>query len=187
MNTIEAISGRRSIRKFKSTLIPNETIEKVLNVAIQAPSAKNSQPWYFIVVGQNKKSEMIKIMRKVIDKLKKQGCDIGSSEQTTNSMEQAPVNIFVFNTKGKYNTDNRTLSNIVDIQSIGAAIQNMILAAHELGIGTLWICDVFYAYDELCTWLAQEYEMIAAVSLGYPDEKPWARPRMPLKDIMQWL
>jgi len=74
----------------------------------------------------------------------------------------------------------------VDTQSIGAAIQNMLLAAQELGIGTLWICDVFYAYDELCAWLGQKNQMIAAVSLGYPDEQPNARPRKTVDEVTVW-
>ena len=56
----------------------------------------------------------------------------------------------------------------------------MLLAAQDLGIGSLWMCDVFYAYEELCAWLGEEGEMIAAVALGYPAEKPAARPRKPI-------
>lgn len=63
----------------------------------------------------------------------------------------------------------------------------MLPAALELGLGTLWICDVFYAYDDLCDWLGQEHQMIAAVSLGYPDEQPGPRPRKPLTEVAEWL
>jgi len=62
----------------------------------------------------------------------------------------------------------------------------MLLSAQELGIGTLWICDVFYAYSELCAWLGETHEMIAAVSFGYPDESPNARPRKPLEEVTKW-
>ena len=187
MNTIEAIAQRRSIRQFKDTPISDEIIVKILNAAIQAPSGKNRQPWRFVVVKQDERSEMIRIMRNAIDKVKKQGSDIGSSEWTANSMEQAPVTIFVFNANAE-NVEGKMLeqSNVVDVQSIGAAIQNMLLASQEFGIGTLWICDVFYAYNELCAWLGQTHEMIAAVSLGYPDEQPKARPRKPVNEVTEW-
>lgn len=72
---------------------------------------------------------------------------------------------------------------MVDTQSIGAAIQNMLLAAQALGLGTLWICDIFYAYDELHTWLGTDGQMIAAVSLGYPDQSPEPRPRKSVEEV----
>ena len=150
MNTLEAIAGRRSIRKFKDTTIPDDIIIKILNATIQAPSGKNRQPWHFVVVKQDKCTEMVRIMREAIDRLKKRGGDIGSSEWTANAMEQAPTTIFIFNTEAKNVEEQQVGKQVVNIQSIGAAIQNMLLAAHDLGIGTLWICDVFYAYDELC-------------------------------------
>ena len=77
--------------------------------------------------------------------------------------------------------------NVVDVQSIGAAIQNLLLAAQDLGLGTLWICDVFYAYDELCAWLGETHQMIAAVALGYPDEQPNPRPRKSVDEVTTWL
>lgn len=76
---------------------------------------------------------------------------------------------------------------VVDIQSIGAAIQNMLLAAQALGLGSLWICDVFYAYEELINWLDETSQMIAAVSFGYPDEQPAARPRKPINEVTRWI
>jgi nitroreductase len=85
MNTLEAISQRRSIRRFKDTPISDEIIIKILNAGIQAPSGKNRQPWRFIVVKEDKRPEMIRIMRESIAKVKEQGGDTGSSEWTTKS------------------------------------------------------------------------------------------------------
>lgn len=185
MNIMEAIAQRRSIRKFKNTSIPDEVIIKILNAAIQAPSGKNNQPWHFVVVKEDKKAEMIRIIRQAINNVKEQGGNIGSSEGTARVMEQAAVTVFIFNTNAERERGKK-ISNVVDVQSIGAAIQNLLLAAMEYGIGSLWICDVFYADDELCTWLGQTHEMIAAVSLGYPDEKPNARPRKSVTEVTEW-
>ncbi|MGB3480530.1 MAG: nitroreductase family protein, partial [bacterium] len=185
MNIIEAITKRRSIRKFKGTPISDDIIIKILNAAVQAPSGKNRQPWHFIVVKDEKKNEMMNILRQVINNAKQQGRDTGSSEGTAQTMEQAPVTIFIFNANAERAKGKKT-SNIVDAQSIGAAIQNMLLASLEYDIGSLWICDVFYADDELCTWLGQTQEMIAAVSLGYPDEQPNARPRKQIEEVAEW-
>jgi nitroreductase len=74
---------------------------------------------------------------------------------------------------------------VLDIQSIGAAIQNMLLAAEDQGLGSLWICDVFIAYEELCKWLDEKGELIAAVSFGYADESPAARLRKPKSEVVR--
>jgi F420 biosynthesis protein FbiB-like protein len=190
MNTFDAIAQRRSIRKFKDTPISDDLIERLLTAATQAPSGKNAQPWRFIVIKEDKRAEMVHTMREGIARLKEQGVSLGSSVGSAKIMEQAPVTIFVFNARGKHPDAERTPEDImwdaVNIQSIGAAIQNMLLAAQDLGIGTLWICDVFCAYEELCAWLGQTSQMIAAVSLGYPDEQPNARPRKALSDVTMW-
>jgi nitroreductase len=189
MNTLEAISQRRSIRKFKDIPIPGEKLQVILTSAIQAPSGKNRQPWNFIIVKGAKKAEMVRIMREGIANTKKRGEDIGSSEWSAKVVEQAPIIIFVINPEGippwTEHSIEQMYDDVVDIQSIGAAIQNILLAAKDLGIGSLWICDIFYAYKELMNWLGEQGEMIAAVALGYSDEKPDARPRKSKSEVIR--
>lgn len=96
MNTLEAIAARRSIRKFKDTPIQEELLQKILDAAIQAPSACNRQPWRFIIVQGEKKAEMLRIMREEITRAKARGEDIGSCEWSAQVMEQAPVTVFIF-------------------------------------------------------------------------------------------
>ena len=190
METLEAIERRRSIRRFKDAPLADEDIARILQVAIQAPSGKNRQPWRFVVVRSDKRAEIDGVMRKGIAALKERGWDVGSSEWSAKVMEQAPVTIFVFNPYAEPR-EQRSLDeefpNVVDVQSVGAAIQNMLLAATDLGIGTLWICDVFYAYRELLGWMGETHQMIAAVALGYPDESPKARPRKTVEEVTRWL
>jgi F420 biosynthesis protein FbiB-like protein len=191
MNTLKAIAQRRSIRKFKDTPVPEEAIRQILTAATQAPSGKNRQPWRFVVVAGDRRAEMVQVMRQGIAKEKAQGADPGSSPWSASVMGQAPLTVFVFNPEGMHPWQTRSVEqvfmDIVDIQSIGAAIQNMLLAAQDLGIGSLWICDVFYAYEELCSWLGEEGQMIAAVSFGHPDENPDARPRKPVDKVTRWV
>jgi nitroreductase len=191
VNTLDAIAARRSIRKFKSDPLPGETLQAILTAATQAPSGKNRQPWRFVVVKGDKRAEMVCVMREGIAKAKAQGENPGSSVWSANVMEQAPVTVFVFNPRGTHpwlaHSVDQMFNDVVDIQSIGAAIQNMLLAAQDLGVGSLWICDVFYAYEELCTWLGEKGQMIAAVSLGYADESPEARSRKPVGEVTRWL
>jgi nitroreductase len=192
MNTFEAIEARKSIRKFKSDPVPADQIQKILKAATLAPSGKNKQPWrFFVIQGEEKRAEMVSVLRKGIAAAKERGESAGSSENSARIMEQAPVTIFVFNPYGIFpwqeHSTGQIFTELVDIQSTGAAIQNMLLAAQDLGLGTLWICDVFYAYEELCEWLGEKTEMVAAISLGYADESPAPRPRKTVEDVTRWL
>jgi nitroreductase len=106
-------------------------------------------------------------------------------------MEQAPVTVFVYNPYAEYADEPGgipgILQTLADVQSVGAAIQNMILAAEALGVGSLWICDVFSAYEDLCAWLGETRQLVAAVALGYADEAPSPRPRKPVKEVTTWV
>ena len=190
MDTLEAIATRRSNRRFKADPIPQDALDTILNAAIMAPSGKNRQPWRFVVVREDKRGEMVAQMRAGIAKFKDRGENIGSAEGTAAVMEQAPVTVFIFNTDGKHPWLDRSIQetvwDLVNIQSIGAAIQNICLAARALGLGSLWIADVLYAYEELEAWLGQDTQMVAAVSLGYPADNPVIFSRKPLADVTVW-
>lgn len=198
MNVFDAMAERKSIRKFSEEDLPREVVEKIIEAAIIAPSAKNRQPWKFVVVTNAQKDKMMEVMEQGIQS-EKAGTglmndnrkDIPGAQHTMSIMKQAPVNIFIFNTKKDYLWENASFENkiydIYNIQSIGAAIQNMLLAATELGVGSLWIGHIVFAYREICRWLGEEHQLVAAVSLGYPLEKPNPRPRKPLADVTQWL
>jgi nitroreductase len=164
LNTLEAISKRRSIRNFLDTEIPKEIVEKILRAAILAPSAGNLQPWKFIVVTNSDKAAMIQAMKAGIERTREdmRGLPnlnrfLASAINSTKAMEQAPITVFVFNTVDDYSlgeSDVETsMSQWANTQSIGAAIENMLLAATSLGIGSLWICDVFFASQEIGEWL----------------------------------
>ncbi len=191
MEVSQAIRERRSIRKFKDDPVPRDLLNKILEAATLAPSGKNKQPWKFYVIQGDKRSEMIQAMQSGMDRLSKMGINTGSAKFTSRVMEMAPVTIFVFNPTSKHPLLERdtgeVYADIVDIQSIGAAIQNMLLKAVDLGLGTLWICDVFFGYEELCEWLDERGQMIAAISVGYPDASPPARPRKPVDEITEFI
>jgi F420 biosynthesis protein FbiB-like protein len=191
MNTLDAIAARRSIRQFQDKPVPDEALQAILTAATQAPSAKNRQPWRFMVVQGEQRAEMVRRMRQGIAGMKAQGMDTGSALGSAQIMEQAPVTVFVFNPEGLHpwlaRSVEQSFIDVTNIQSIGAAIQNMVLAALDQGLGSLWICDVFYAYEELREWLGTEGQMIAAVALGYADESPDARPRMSVPEVTRWV
>ena len=191
METMEAIAARRSIRKFSDRPVTEEMVNAVLAAAILAPSGKNRQPWRFVVVaGDDKRAQMIRVMREGIADTKARGMEPGSAIMTARVMEGAPVTIFVFNPQGAHPWVSHSVGQMfleaVDTQSIGAAIQNMLLTAQGMGLGTLWMCDVWSAYEQLSAWLGESGQLIAAVALGYPDEQPAARPRRPMAEVVRW-
>lgn len=194
---IKEIYSRRSIRNYLKKEISKEMINSILNAGMMAPSAKNRQPWKFIIVGGKEKENMLSAMQRGIEKAKKDQEILSQSRQfitaaqnTLQIMRQAPVIIFILDSQGKSLYQTLTVEEKVyeraNLQSIGAAIQNMSLEAVNLGLGSLWICDIFFAYDELNKWLNTNGEMVAALALGYPDENPPARPRKPLSEVLEW-
>lgn len=194
---ISAIYNRRSIRKFLDKPIPQEDIMDIIQSGVKAPSSKNRQPWKYIVIQGNAKAEMLRIFRQGIEREENERALLPQSRQhipaakyTVDIMEEAPTIIFVVNSLGEGISSELTpeehIYEICNIQSISASIQNMLLAATEKGIGSLWICDIYFAYSELCEWLNSDGQLIAAIAFGYPNEFPKERPRKKLDDIVEW-
>lgn len=193
---LSAIVNRRSIRKYKSGDVPRHMIEEVLQSGILAPSSKNRQPWKFIVVTGDARKDMLTAMSKGLERekdhplLPESAQYSSGAEYTLKIMEQAPVIIFIVNPFGidihsSLKPEER-IYEICNAQSIGAAIENMTLTAADLGLGSLWICDTYFAYEELCDWLKADGELFAALAIGYADEIPPARPRKNMDDAVEW-
>lgn len=193
---LDEIVTRRSIRKYKQKMVSREVIEQVLKAGMLAPSSKNRQPWKFVVVTGKAKEDMAEVFRKGIEREKRDPFlvdsvkYIGGAEYTLEIMRQAPVVIFVANTLGvgfeQELTIDERVSEICNSQSIGAAIENMTLTAVQLGLGSLWICDTYFAQKELNEWLDTDGVLCAALAVGYADEMPLARPRKKIEDVVEW-
>lgn len=194
---LSAISDRRSIRTYQKTPVPKEAVEAVLRAGTLAPSSKNRQPWEFVVTAGRAKEEMLLAMERGLMRererplLPESARYLGGAEYTLQIMARAPVVILVVNPLGldlrRTLTPEERVYELCNAQSIGACIENMSLASVELGLGSLWICDIYFAYDELCEWLGpKERTLAAALALGYPGEAPLPRPRKPLETITEW-
>lgn len=193
---LQTITNRRSIRKYTTQMIPQEIIEQIINAGRLAPSSKNRQPWKFIVVSGNSKMDMLNVMKQGLEREKRtpflpnSSNYLNGAKSTWKIMHQAPVVIFIINPLGldinQVLTPEERIFELCNSQSIGAAIENMILTATKLGLGSLWICDIYFAYQELSEWLNTKGELFAAVTIGYADEAPCARPRKEMKDIVTW-
>lgn len=196
---MDTIFNRRSIRKFQDKPVPIELLNKILVAGQIAPSAKNRQPWKYIVLGNEHKKEFLNAMEvgiqreeQGITKLPKSQHGIPDAKNTLKIMWEAPVIIAVINTNAKspfLPTDNdERFTELCDSLSIGASIENMLLTAEELGLGTLWIANTCFAYQELTTYLDTEQQLICAIVIGYANENPKQRPRKMLSEIVEyWL
>ena len=146
MELKEAIEKRRSTRAFASRAIDPRQIEEMIAAAICAPSACNRRAWKFIVIDRHELQQRI--------------VDAGGAQFIKN----ARAGILVL-------YDNRTdnLEYRDHIQSAAAAVQNMLLTATSMGIGSCWVCQLPYkaALRALLT-IPPHYDPIAYVALGYP-------------------
>lgn len=194
---IDAIFDRRSIRKYTDRAVPREWVETVLRAGMAAPSSKNRQPWKFIVTAGKGREELLAAFQKGLEREKRgeallPGCTqfVSGAEYTLRIMAQAPVVILVVNPlglgMGRPVTPEDRICEICNAQSVGAALENMFLTATDLGLGSLWICDTYFAYQELTAFAGGEGDVIAAFALGFADEQPGPRPRKFFDDVVEW-
>ena len=193
---IQAITDRRSIRKYKPVKVPRECTEEILEAGMLAPSSKNRQPWKFVVAEGSGREGALAAMERGLARekscplLPESAIFLSDAWHTLSVMKQAPVIIFIANTLGacldRPQTVDERVAEICNAQSIGAAVENMTLAATELGLGSLWICNTFFAQRQLCEWLDTDGELYGALALGYADEQPAARPRKSRSDAVEW-
>ena len=170
---IKEIESRRSIRRYKDIPVKKELIEEILKAGMLAPSSKNRQPWHFIVTTGSESAPYLDGARATLKIMKEAPVIIFITDPLASPMDQ-PLAI-----------DER-VSEICNAQSMGAAIENMTLAATELGLGSLWICNTFFAQEELNHWLNADGQLYAALAVGYADEAPAPRPRRKAELTVEW-
>lgn len=192
------MESRRSIRKYTDQKITHDQIEAMVKAASLAPSAKNRQPWKYLVYEGKAKEELLTAMERGLEKEKKDHSLLPGSAfalpgafHTLSIMREAPVTIIVMDPDGRFpykpvNSDQR-LTEICDSLSIGASIQNMLLKATELGLGTLWIANTCFAYNDMVEVIPCKGQLIGAVAVGYAAEDPAPRPRKKMEEIIEYM
>jgi len=176
MSVDEAIKGRRSVRTYKSDAVEEDLIREIIEASTFAPSAKNGQQWRFTVLTGESKDKFMDMYRSELDKLT---FDVGSSYGSCTMMEEAPVVIVVWNTNERGWT--------TEVHSVSAAIQNLLLKAHSLGLGTCWIGDIFYTYKAIMNYFKKPWKLLAAITLGWTNVKPGPRPRLSVDEVTEFL
>ncbi len=203
MKTIDAIYKRKSTRAFRGKNISRTILSDILQAGLQAPSPKNDQPWYFLVMEQQEKRyEVARILETRLKEIKEksdlQGIerpDILGAFESVRILREAPVLIFVYVDDKKCIGHDDSVrwklsardSECTHIMAIGAAIQNILLAATEKGVDSLWLGDIFYAYNSLYEYLGIEGCMMAVIALGYSSEKIEKVARKNLNEMVRWL
>jgi len=160
MEVLEAIRTRRSIRKYKRRAIPPHVLKEVLDAARWAPSARNSQPWRFILIED--------------EDLKRR---VAYATTAGRFLADAPLGIAVaVNTSVTRHP----------VEDGAAATMNILLAAHALGLGACWIGSYGSVYeDEVKEMLGipRDWILLSIIALGYPDEEAKSS-RLDLKEFV---
>ena len=151
MEIIEAIMTRRSIRTYKDMQVSIETMEMLLKAGMQAPSARNEQPWYFTVIRE----------RRTLD-------EVPSFHPYAQMMKSAPAAILV--------CGDLQIEKSIDyvVEDCSAATQNVLLAAHGLGLGAVWLG--IHPREERVAGIRNLLSIpesvlpVALIAVGYPDE-----------------
>lgn len=181
MDLDQALKGRRSIRSYVDRAVPEGLINEVIEAATFAPSAKNGQQWRFTVLTGKAKVKLTDFFRSELEKVSRRIGEenMGSSLPSCSIMEEAPVVIVVWNAGEKgWETE---------VHSVAAAIQNMLLKAYSLGLGTVWIGDIFYTPEAIKEYFGKPWKLMAAVALGWPAHDPKPRPRKSVREVTEFL
>lgn len=169
MELFEAIKSRRSIRKFKEDIPDDESIERIIEAGIWAPSAGDLQSWNAVIV----KDEQTKVR-------------IALAAYVQEFIAKAPVVIVMCanraNAGARYGERGREL---YCIQDAACATQNMMLAAYALGLGAAWV-GAFKDEDIVNLLNLPDYlRPVALIPLGYPDEEPETPPRRNVEEAVR--
>ncbi len=163
MDLFEGIYSRRSIRQYTNQPVDRNQLIEIIKAGTWAPSGLNNQPWRFVIVTDED-------IRRELARL------------TTSRfiIERAPACIAVFVDRGVMYHD------VKDHQAMGACIQNMLLAAHGLGLGAVWLGEILKNADAVRTLLdvPQEMELMAVVALGHPASGKHSSKRKDLSAVL---
>lgn len=164
METMDAILTRRSIRKYLPEPVSREMIEDILKAGMSAPSAGDEQPWHFIIIDRRELLEKISEMHPYAKMLK-----------------NAPAALLI--------CADQNIPKFRDfwVQDCSAASENMLLAAHDLGLGAVWVG--VYPAEKLVTGIRELFEIpehvipFSAIAIGHPAEEKTRRARYEVSRI----
>ncbi len=160
MSLIDVVLSRRSIRRYETKDIPTDALNKILEAGRQAPSANNIQPFHLIVLTDEeiKKELSTGLWNKFV---KDSPLAVVGCAQTADIHD------------GKWS--------VVDTS---IALQNMVIAAWAMGIGSCWIGDFEEEKVKQRLNIPKGWKVIALITFGYPAEQPHPRSKKPLEELV---
>ena len=174
---IKAIEERRSIRKYKNIPVEKEKIQEIIESGRISPSGSNTQPWHFIIVESDEMRNKVSY-----------AC------HNQKWMVQAPVFIVCVADirsrldEGHMSINEESCENEVKliIRDTSLAIENMMLQAVDLGLGTC--CIAWFTQDEIRPVLniPEDKYVVSVITVGYSDENPKMRPRKKVEEIIHY-
>ena len=176
MDFHEIVAGRRSIRRYQDTEVPDELLEEVLEAVRWTPSGGNIQPWEVIVVRDPSTKELLQET-------------LGGYNPARKAVVASPL-LLVLCAREKipdtYKKDKDISTKYGDwwfLFHLGSAAQSLALAAHALGLGTVMVG--YFDHDRVKEILEvpEGYEVVLMTPLGYPDKVPKAPPRRPVLEF----
>jgi nitroreductase len=160
MSLVDVLLSRRSVRRYEKKTVPADVVKTILEAGRQAPSASNVQPWHFIVLTD--------------DEIKEQ---LSHGRWNTFIKDSA----FTIVGCGYIGNDYGRKWSIVDTT---IALQNMVIAAWALGIGSCWIGDFNEEDVKELLSIPEDQKVVALISFGYPAEQPGSKQKKPLTEIV---
>ena len=180
---IDAIRSRRSIGKCTGEVPDRALIEQVLEAATWAPNHKQTEPWRFVVLAGDARAELGEAMGRAAA----QGIDDPAAAQAAYDKAvkkplRAPYVI------AAYAVPNPAVPVVEEVAATAAAVQNMLLAAHALGLAAMWRTGALVFSDEVRAFLGvpDAAEMLGTVYLGYANMAPPVRQRCALDEVVEW-
>jgi coenzyme F420-0:L-glutamate ligase/coenzyme F420-1:gamma-L-glutamate ligase len=194
---MRVIMSRRSLRRYRPEPVPRVLIEQVLTAAIWAASAHNRQPWRFAVVESDSQKELLAgaMGARLRQDLQADGAPQDMIEADANRsyerITSAPVLIAVCLTMVDMDTypDTRRANAeyLMVVQSVAMAGQNLLLAAHDAGLGACWMCAPLFCPDVVrdSLNLPEDWQPQGLVTMGYPAQER-EKTRHPLEASVLW-
>ena len=195
----ELIAGRRSVRRYEERTIAPATVEKLLRLAICAPSAHNRQPWRFAVLTDALHKQ--KLASAMGERLRHDRLGDGDANEAIAAdvsrsyarITAAPVVVVACMTLEDVDTypdaRRRAAESQMAAQSTAMAVQNLLLAAHAAGLGACWMCAPLFCGDVVQETLRLPRQWLpqALVTLGHSAHAGKPRMRRPLADVVRYL
>lgn len=184
MEVFDAIHGRRTISKVKPDALPREMIEKLLSAAVQAPNHYKVRPWRFVALTGNGRKKLGDVMAASF--LDRNPATPPEGLDKTRSLPlRAPVIIAV----GVDKPSEAKVFEIENITAASAAGQNILLAAHALGLGAIWRTGEWARDAKVKEFLgfAADQHILGFVYIGYPEVLPEPYVRQGFEDRVMWM